>query len=62
MEMTERLLQAIPERYTKYNLDPIDEFFAMGRGLQKPAKDGQPAIDVPSLVCSVNSSSILRKL
>lgn len=23
----------------------------MGRGLQKPAKDGQAAIDVPSLVC-----------
>ncbi|MCJ1244454.1 methionine-synthesizing 5- methyltetrahydropteroyltriglutamate--homocysteine methyltransferase [Trapelia coarctata] len=40
---------ATPERYTKYNLDPIDEFFAMGRGLQKPGKDGEPAIDVPSL-------------
>ena len=24
----------------------------MGRGLQKPAKDGEPAIDVPSLVGS----------
>lgn len=42
--------QATPERYTKYNLAPIDEFFAMGRGLQKPSKDGEPAIDVPSLV------------
>ncbi|MCJ1357523.1 MAG: methionine-synthesizing 5- methyltetrahydropteroyltriglutamate--homocysteine methyltransferase [Icmadophila ericetorum] len=40
---------ATPERYTKYNLTPIDEFFAMGRGLQKPSKDGRPAIDVPSL-------------
>ncbi|MCJ1308352.1 methionine-synthesizing 5- methyltetrahydropteroyltriglutamate--homocysteine methyltransferase [Agyrium rufum] len=36
---------AIPEKYTKYNLDPIDEYFAMGRGLQKPAEK----IDVPSL-------------
>ena len=62
MELTKRLLQAIPERYTKYNLDPIDEFFAMGRGLQKPAKDGQSAVDVPSLVCSVNSTLILKKL
>ncbi|MCJ1294914.1 methionine-synthesizing 5- methyltetrahydropteroyltriglutamate--homocysteine methyltransferase [Xylographa carneopallida] len=40
---------ASPERYTKYKLAPIDEFFAMGRGLQKPAKDGESAIDVPSL-------------
>ncbi|MCJ1410929.1 methionine-synthesizing 5- methyltetrahydropteroyltriglutamate--homocysteine methyltransferase [Ptychographa xylographoides] len=40
---------AAPERYTKHNLDPIDEFFAMGRGHQKPGKDGQAAIDVPSL-------------
>jgi len=36
---------AAPERYTKYKLDPIDEFFAMGRGLQKP----EQGIDVPSL-------------
>lgn len=43
-------MQAIPERYTKYKLDPIDEFFAMGRGLQKPQTDGNAAIDVPSLV------------
>ncbi|MCJ1404056.1 methionine-synthesizing 5- methyltetrahydropteroyltriglutamate--homocysteine methyltransferase [Xylographa trunciseda] len=40
---------ASPARYTKYNLAPIDEFFAMGRGLQKPGKDGESAIDVPSL-------------
>ena len=43
-------VQATPERYTKYGLAPIDEFFAMGRGLQRPAKDGAPAVDVPSLV------------
>jgi hypothetical protein len=39
--------QAIPERYSKYNLPRIDEYFAMGRGLQKPDE----GIDVPSLVC-----------
>ncbi|KAL1971550.1 hypothetical protein VTN31DRAFT_2171 [Thermomyces dupontii] len=44
-----QLFGAVPERYRKYNLHPIDEYFAMGRGLQKPAQDGQPAIDVPSL-------------
>ncbi|KAL1968852.1 hypothetical protein VTN77DRAFT_1213 [Rasamsonia byssochlamydoides] len=44
-----QLFGVIPERYTKYNLHPLDVYFAMGRGLQKPAADGQPAIDVPSL-------------
>lgn len=34
---------AVPPRYTKYNLDPVDEYFAMGRGLQKEG------VDVPSL-------------
>ncbi|RDL38008.1 putative 5-methyltetrahydropteroyltriglutamate--homocysteine methyltransferase [Venustampulla echinocandica] len=34
---------ATPPRYTKYNLNPVDEYFAMGRGHQK---DG---VDVPSL-------------
>ncbi len=43
-------LQAIPERYSKHKLSPIDEFFAMGRGIQRPAKDDTPAVDVPSLV------------
>ncbi|KAF2663677.1 cobalamin-independent methionine synthase [Microthyrium microscopicum] len=38
-----QLFNAIPERYSKHGLDPIDEYFAMGRGHQK---DG---IDVPSL-------------
>jgi 5-methyltetrahydropteroyltriglutamate--homocysteine methyltransferase len=46
-----QLFGVIPERYTQYNLHSLDEYFAMGRGLQKPAKDGQAAIDVPSLVC-----------
>ena len=44
-------MQCIPDKYTKYNLDPIDEFFAMGRGLQKPQTDKESAVDVPSLVC-----------
>ncbi|OXV11084.1 hypothetical protein Egran_01156 [Elaphomyces granulatus] len=44
-----QLFGIIPERYSKYGLHPIDEYFAMGRGLQRPAKDGQPAVDVPSL-------------
>ena len=44
-----QLFGVIPERYSNYKLDPIDEFFAMGRGLQRPAKDGQPAVDVPAL-------------
>ncbi|KAK8134400.1 5-methyltetrahydropteroyltriglutamate-homocysteine methyltransferase [Apiospora sp. TS-2023a] len=34
---------AVPERYTTSNLDPVDQYFAMGRGHQK---DG---VDVPSL-------------
>jgi 5-methyltetrahydropteroyltriglutamate--homocysteine methyltransferase len=38
------IIQAIPERYSKHKLDPVDEYFALGRGHQK---DG---IDVPSLV------------
>lgn len=37
------VLQAVPERYTKDGLDPIDQYFAMGRGHQKEG------VDVPSL-------------
>ncbi|CAI5755489.1 unnamed protein product [Candida verbasci] len=43
------LFNAIPERYTKYNLEPIDVLFAMGRGLQRKATDSHPAIDVTAL-------------
>ncbi|EPY50973.1 homocysteine methyltransferase [Schizosaccharomyces cryophilus OY26] len=39
---------AIPERYLKYDLTPLDTYFAMGRGMQRPAVDGKPAVDVPS--------------
>ncbi|KAF2737251.1 cobalamin-independent methionine synthase [Polyplosphaeria fusca] len=38
-----QMFNAIPERYSKASLDPLDEYFAMGRGHQK---DG---VDVPSL-------------
>ncbi|KAF2223381.1 cobalamin-independent synthase [Elsinoe ampelina] len=38
-----QMFNAVPERYTKHKLDPIDEYFAMGRGHQK---DG---VDVPAL-------------
>src|ERR1700761_2750578 len=48
-----QLFGVVPERYTKYNLTPIDEYFAMGRGLQKPATDNSPAVDVPSLVSTL---------
>jgi len=44
-----QLFGVIPERYSKYNLSPIDEYFAMGRGLQRPATDNAPAVDVPAL-------------
>lgn len=40
-------LQATPPRYAETKLEPIDEYFAMGRGHQK---DG---IDVPSLVSDI---------
>jgi 5-methyltetrahydropteroyltriglutamate--homocysteine methyltransferase len=44
------LVKAIPDRYSKYNLSDLDEYFAMGRGLQRPAKDGEDAVDVTALV------------
>ncbi|MCJ1345962.1 methionine-synthesizing 5- methyltetrahydropteroyltriglutamate--homocysteine methyltransferase [Peltigera leucophlebia] len=39
------LFGVIPDKYSKYNLDPIDEYFALGRGRQVP----EEGIDVPSL-------------
>ncbi|KAK8212856.1 methionine-synthesizing 5-methyltetrahydropteroyltriglutamate--homocysteine methyltransferase [Zalaria obscura] len=38
-----QMFNAIPERYSKQGLEPIDEYFAMGRGHQKNG------VDVPSL-------------
>lgn len=43
------LLNVIPDRYTKFDLAPIDVLFAMGRGLQRPATDSSPAVDVTAL-------------
>ncbi|CAK9436330.1 uncharacterized protein LODBEIA_P08880 [Lodderomyces beijingensis] len=43
------LFNAIPERYTKFELAPIDVLFAMGRGLQRKATDSSPAVDVTAL-------------
>ncbi|EGX46285.1 methionine-synthesizing 5- methyltetrahydropteroyltriglutamate--homocysteine methyltransferase [Orbilia oligospora] len=44
-----QLFNAVPERYTKYNLSPLETFFAMGRGLQRKATDTTEAVDVTSL-------------
>lgn len=38
-----QLFNAVPERYTKDALEPLDQYFAMGRGHQKGG------VDVPSL-------------
>ncbi|KAI9761156.1 MAG: homocysteine methyltransferase Met26 [Chaenotheca gracillima] len=44
-----QLFGAIPERYAKYNLPAIDEFFAMGRGLQRAAQGSESSVDVSAL-------------
>lgn len=43
------LFNAIPERYTKFDLAPLDVLFAMGRGLQRPATASEAAVDVTAL-------------
>ncbi|KAK9480096.1 cobalamin-independent synthase [Lipomyces japonicus] len=43
------LFNVIPDRYSKYNLPAIDTVFAMGRGLQRPATESTPAVDVTAL-------------
>ncbi|KAG7194530.1 methionine-synthesizing 5- methyltetrahydropteroyltriglutamate--homocysteine methyltransferase [Scheffersomyces spartinae] len=43
------LFNAIPERYTKFDLAPIDILFAMGRGLQRKATETTAAVDVTAL-------------
>jgi len=40
-----QMFGVIPERYNKNNLAPIDQYFAMGRGLQKPDQ----GVDVSAL-------------
>ncbi|KAJ8610329.1 hypothetical protein MRB53_038625 [Persea americana] len=47
-----QLFNAVPDRYSKQNLSPLDTYFAMGRGHQKGD------VDVPSLVCQ---SSLLSE-
>jgi 5-methyltetrahydropteroyltriglutamate--homocysteine methyltransferase len=46
---TSLLFNVIPERYTKYELQPIDVLFAMGRGLQRKATETSKAVDVTAL-------------
>ncbi|KAH3676283.1 hypothetical protein WICPIJ_009158 [Wickerhamomyces pijperi] len=43
------LFNVIPDRYTKYELEPIDVLFAMGRGLQRKATETSKAVDVTAL-------------
>ncbi|KAI7874666.1 5-methyltetrahydropteroyltriglutamate-homocysteine S-methyltransferase [Lichtheimia hyalospora FSU 10163] len=39
---------AIPQRY-QHIKNPLDQYFAMGRGLQKPATETTPKVDVPAM-------------
>lgn len=43
------LFNVVPERYTKYDLSPLDIMFAMGRGLQRKATENEKAVDVTAL-------------
>ncbi|KAM9934666.1 hypothetical protein OXX80_005752, partial [Metschnikowia pulcherrima] len=43
------LFNVIPDRYTKFGLEPIDVLFAMGRGLQRKATETEAAVDVTAL-------------
>lgn len=43
------LFNVVPQRYSKYELSPLDTFFAMARGLQRKATEGSNAVDVPAL-------------
>jgi len=43
------LFNVIPDRYTKFDLAPIDVLFAMGRGLQRKATESTAAVDVTAL-------------
>ncbi|CDO95006.1 unnamed protein product [Kluyveromyces dobzhanskii CBS 2104] len=43
------LFNVIPQRYSKYELSPLDTYFAMARGLQRKATDSAAAVDVPAL-------------
>ena len=43
------LFNVIPQRYSKYELSPLDTYFAMARGLQRKATETTAAVDVPAL-------------
>jgi 5-methyltetrahydropteroyltriglutamate--homocysteine methyltransferase len=40
------MFNVIPKRYEGYNLTPLETYFAMGRGLQRPATETSKAVDV----------------
>src|ERR1700737_4945315 len=40
------MFNVVPKRYEGYELTPLETYFAMGRGLQRPAKQGAKAVDV----------------
>lgn len=42
------LFNVIPDRYQGHGLGPLATYFAMARGLQRPATDSTPAVDVTS--------------
>ncbi len=42
------LFNVVPKRYLEFDLSPVDLLFAMGRGLQRQAKDQKSAADVVS--------------
>lgn len=44
-----QMFNAVPKRYRKYGLNALDEFFAMGRGLQRAATESAAAVDVTAL-------------
>ncbi|KAL9115521.1 MAG: hypothetical protein Q9227_000842 [Pyrenula ochraceoflavens] len=44
-----QLFEVVTDKYRSHNLGDLDEFFVMGRGLQRPAQDGKPAVDVPAM-------------
>ena len=40
------MFNVIPQRYEGYDLTPLETYFAMGRGLQRPATETSKAVDV----------------
>jgi 5-methyltetrahydropteroyltriglutamate--homocysteine methyltransferase len=40
------MFNVIPKRYEGFNLTPLETYFAMGRGLQRPATETSKAVDV----------------